>query len=146
MARGAVVIATCSANNKEFVRSLGADQVIDYKSERFEDLVNDVDLVFDLVAGNTQERSWSVLKDGGTMVSTLARPSERQAQMHHAHAMNYIAHPDAAELGQIAHLITEKKVHPHVEARLPLQEAAAAHRKMEREHPRGKVVLEVSGA
>jgi NADPH:quinone reductase-like Zn-dependent oxidoreductase len=78
-ARGAVVIATCSANNKEFVRSLGADQVIDYKSERFEDLVNDVDLVFDLVAGNTQERSWSVLKDGGTMVSTLARPSERQS-------------------------------------------------------------------
>jgi NADPH:quinone reductase-like Zn-dependent oxidoreductase len=143
-AQGAYVITTCSANDKEFVRSLGADEAIDYKSERFEDLVTDVDLVFDLVAGDTQERSWAVLKDGGTMVSTLAKPSERQARTHHARGMNYLAQPNSEELAQIAHLITEKKVHPHVEARLPLREAAAAHRKLEKDHPRGKVVLEVS--
>jgi len=142
-ARDAVVITTCSANDKDFVRSLGADQVIDYKAERFEDLVSEVDLVFDLVAGDAQERSWAVLKDGGTMISTLARPSERQAHQHHARAMNYVAKPNAEELGEIAHLITERKVHPHVEARLPLQEVQAAHRKLENEHPRGKIVLEM---
>ena len=99
--------------------------------------------MFDLIGGDTQERSWTVLKDGGTLVSTLAKPSERQAQIHHARAMNYLAHPDAAELGEIVHLIAEKKVHPHVETRLPLEAAAEAHRKMEHGHPRGKVVLEV---
>jgi NADPH:quinone reductase-like Zn-dependent oxidoreductase len=142
-ARDAIVITTCSADDKDFVRSLGADQAIDYKAERFEDLVSDVDLVFDLVAGDAQERSWAVLKDGGTMVSTLAKPSERQAQQHHARAMNYVATPNGSELGQIAHLITEKKVRPYVAARLPLQQVQAAHRKLESEHPRGKVVLEV---
>jgi NADPH:quinone reductase-like Zn-dependent oxidoreductase len=143
-ARGAFVATTCSANDKEFVRSLGADQAIDYKSERFEDLVGEVDLVFDLVSGDAQERSWSVLKDGGTLVSTLSKPSERQAQIHHARAMNYVAHPDGEELAQIAHLITERKVHPHVELKMPLQEVQAAHRKLENDHPRGKVVLEVA--
>jgi NADPH:quinone reductase-like Zn-dependent oxidoreductase len=140
---GAFVATTCSANDEEFVRSLGADQVIDYKSERFEDAVREVDLVFDLVSGDAQERSWSVLKDGGTLVSTLSKPSERQAQIHHARAMNYVAHPDGAELAQIAHLITEKKLRPHVDLKVPLQEVQAAHRKLENEHPRGKVVLEV---
>jgi NADPH:quinone reductase-like Zn-dependent oxidoreductase len=57
--------------------------------------------------------------------------------------MNYVATPNGSELGQIAHLITEKKVRPYVAARLPLQQVQAAHRKLESEHPRGKVVLEV---
>ncbi len=140
---GAYVITTCSADDKEFVRSLGADEAIDYRAERFEDRVSEVDMVFDLIGGDTQERSWSVLKDGGTLVSTLAKPSERQAQIHHARAMNYMAQPDAAELGEIVHLITEKKVHPHVDTRLPLEDVAEAHRKVEHGHPRGKVVLEV---
>ena len=142
-AHDAYVITTCSADDKEFVRSLGADEAIDYRSERFEDRVSEVDLVFDLIGGDTQERSWSVLKDGGTLVSTLAKPSGRQAQIHHARAMNYMAQPDAAELGEIVHLITEKKVHPHVEACLPLEQVAEAHRQAEHGHPRGKVVLEV---
>jgi NADPH:quinone reductase-like Zn-dependent oxidoreductase len=140
---GAYVITTCSADDKAFVLSLGADEAIDYRGERFEDRLSEVDMVFDLIGGDTQERSWSVLKDGGTLVSTLAKPSERQAQIHHARAMNYMAHPDAAELGEIVHLIAEKKVHPHVEARLPLEDVAEAHRKVEYGHPRGKVVLEV---
>jgi NADPH:quinone reductase-like Zn-dependent oxidoreductase len=140
---GAYVITTCSADDKEFVLSLGADEAIDYRSERFEDRLSEVDMVFDLLGGDTQERSWSVLKDGGTLVSTLAKPSERQAQIHHARAMNYMAHPDAAELGEIVHLIAEKKVHPHVEMRLPLEDVAEAHRKAEHGHPRGKVVLEM---
>jgi NADPH:quinone reductase-like Zn-dependent oxidoreductase len=73
-AKGATVCTTVSAQDEDFVRSLGADEVVDYKSERFEDKVHDVDLVFDLVAGDTQERSWAVLKDGRALISTLARP------------------------------------------------------------------------
>jgi NADPH:quinone reductase-like Zn-dependent oxidoreductase len=142
-AHGAYVITTCSADDKDFVLALGADEAIDYRSERFEDRISEVDLVFDLIGGDTQERSWAVLKDGGAMISTLAKPSERQAQIHQARATNYVAQPDAAELGEIAHLITARKVHPHVEARIPLDHVAEAHRKAEHGHPRGKVVLEI---
>jgi NADPH:quinone reductase-like Zn-dependent oxidoreductase len=143
-AQGAYVITTCSAEDMDFVRSLGADEAIDYHKERFEDRITEVDLVFDLIGGDTQERSWAVLKEGGAMVSTLAKPSERQAQIHHARAAtNYMAQPDAGELGEIAHLITTNKVHPHVEARIPLDHVAEAHRKAEHGHPRGKIVLEI---
>ena len=138
------MFTTVSAQDKEFARSLGADQAIDYKGERFEELVSDVDLVFDLVAGDAQERSWSVLKEGGTMVSTLAKPSESQARAHHAHATNYIAHPDALELRAIADLIDDGKLRPVVEATYPLEEAGAAQLQLEREHVPGKVVLEIS--
>jgi NADPH:quinone reductase-like Zn-dependent oxidoreductase len=143
-AQGGYVITTCSADDKDFVMSLGADEAIDYHKERFEDRITEVDLVFDLIGGDTQERSWTVLKEGGAMVSTLAKPSERQAQIHHARtATNYVAHPDAAELGEIAHLITTHKVHPHVDARIPLDHVAEAHEKAEHGHPRGKIVLEI---
>ncbi len=143
-AHGARVSTTVAAEDKDFVRSLGADQAIDYRGERFEDLVSDVDLVFDLVAGDTQERSWAVLKDGGTMVSTLSKPSDTLARAHHAHATNYVAHPDATELRAIADLIDDGKVRPVVEATYPLEDAGAAQSQLEREHVPGKVVLEIS--
>jgi NADPH:quinone reductase-like Zn-dependent oxidoreductase len=143
-AKGATVCTTVSSQDMEFARSLGADEVVDYKTERFEEKVHDVDLVFDLVAGDTQERSWSVLKDGGTMISTLAKPSDIKAREHHARATNYVAHPDGAELAEIARLVDAGKVKPCVLATYPLDDAAAAQQRLEREHPHGKVVLQVS--
>lgn len=75
-AKGAHVATTASEQDLEFVRSLGADVAIDYRNQRFEDEVQNIDLVFDLIAGETQERSWAVLREGGTLVSTL--PSRRR--------------------------------------------------------------------
>lgn len=143
-AKGATVCTTVSAQDGPFVRSLGADEVIDYRSERFEEKLHDVDLVFDLVAGDTQERSWSVLKDGGTMISTLAKPSDARAREHHARATNYMAHPDGAELREIGELIDSGKVKPHIDATYPLERAADAQRRVEGQHTQGKVVLQVS--
>jgi NADPH:quinone reductase-like Zn-dependent oxidoreductase len=77
------------------------------------------------------------------MVSTLAQPSDSQAQAHHAHATNYVAHPDAEELRAIADLIDDGKLRPVIEATYPLEEAAAAQQQLEREHVPGKVVLEI---
>jgi NADPH:quinone reductase-like Zn-dependent oxidoreductase len=142
--RGANVSSTGSAEDKEFLRLLGADQAVDYKSERFEEVVHDVDLVFDLVAGDTQERSWNVLKDGGTLISTLARPSEVKAREHQARATNYIAQPDAAELTEIGQLIAAGKVKPYIEATFPFEEAATALLRLEGRHTQGKIVLEMS--
>jgi NADPH:quinone reductase-like Zn-dependent oxidoreductase len=143
-ARGATVIATCSAQDVDFVKSLGASEVIDYNAQRFEDVVRDVDLVFDLVAGETQDRSWTVLKDGGALVSTLKEPDKRKAAEKHARAVHYMAHPDGAELAEIGRLIDEGRVTPQIARVFPLAAAAQAERALEQEHVRGKIVLEVA--
>jgi len=142
-AKGATVVTTVATQDVEFVRHLGADQVIDYTRERFEDEVQDVDLVLDLIAGETQERSWAVLKDGGTMISSLARPSAAKAREHQAHAENFVAHPDRAELIEIGRLIDEGRVHPHVSAVFELKQAAEAQAQLEHRHAQGKVVLQM---
>jgi NADPH:quinone reductase-like Zn-dependent oxidoreductase len=114
----------------EFVRSLGADQVID-KAEPFERRIADVDLVFDLVNGDTQERSWAVLKQGGTMISTLTKPSEERAKTRAARAEHYMAQPDADELREIGALIDAGKVRPHIQAvfRYPMLERRSSSSK-----------------
>jgi NADPH:quinone reductase-like Zn-dependent oxidoreductase len=142
--RGANVSTTSSAEDRDFVRLLGADQAVDYKSDKFEEVVHDVDLVFDLVAGDTQERSWDVLKDGGTLISTLAKPSEMKAREHHARAANYMAQPNAAELAEIGRLIAAGKVKPYIEATFPLEDARLALQRLEQRHTQGKIVLELN--
>ena len=79
--RGATVIGTAS-DNIDFLRELEVDQAINYATTRFEDVVSDVDVVLDTVGGDTQERSWSVLKPGGILVSSVQPPSEEEAQAH----------------------------------------------------------------
>jgi NADPH:quinone reductase-like Zn-dependent oxidoreductase len=142
-AKGATVATTVATEDVEFVKHLGADEVIDYTRERFEEKVHDVDLVLDLIAGETQERSWAVLKDGGTMISSLAQPSEAKAREHHARAERFVAHPDRAELIEIGRLIDDGRVHPHVSAVFELKEAAEAQAQLERHHAQGKVVLQM---
>ena len=143
-AKGATVLATAAGDDLDFVRSLGAEVAIDYKAQRFEDLARDIDLVFDLIAGETQRRSWSVLKPGGILVSTLQKPDEQEAQRHRARGTNYMAKPNGAQLGEIARLIDAGKVRPVVAATMPLAEAARAQELLEREHIRGKVVLTIA--
>ena len=142
--RGANVSTTSSAEDRDFMRLLGADQAVDYKSDKFEEVVHDVDLVFDLVAGDTQERSWHVLKDGGALISTLAKPSEMKAREHHARATNYMAQPNAGELAEIGRLIAAGKVKPYIEATFPLEEAGLALQRLEQRHTQGKIVLELN--
>lgn len=142
--RGATVATTVSAGDIEFARTLGADRVIDYRAERFEDVVGDVDLVFDLVGGDTQARSFRVLKRGGMLVSTLAKPSEEEAAKRGVRVANYVAQPNGHELDEIGRLIDSGKVRPHVEAVYPLAEVRAAQQRLEREHAQGKVVLKVA--
>jgi NADPH:quinone reductase-like Zn-dependent oxidoreductase len=142
-ARGARVSTTVSNHDLEFVRELGADQAID-AAGRFEDEVGGVDLVFDLVGGETQDRSWAVLKHGGTMVSTLSQPSAAQAKAHSVHAEHYMAAPNAQELGQIGALLDAGKLRPHIAAVFRLEDVAAAQRQLESQHNRGKIVLHVA--
>ncbi|HEY3729902.1 MAG TPA: NADP-dependent oxidoreductase [Steroidobacteraceae bacterium] len=142
-AKGATVATTVSKDDVDFARELGADQAIDYTSERFEDSVQDIDLVFDLVAGETQDRSWAVIKHGGTMISTLAKPSDEKARDHGARAQNYQAQPNADELKQITTLIDQGKVKPHIQAVFPFTEIPEAQQHLEHSHVQGKIVVEL---
>jgi NADPH:quinone reductase-like Zn-dependent oxidoreductase len=143
-AKGGVVLTTASGSDLDFVRELGADEVIDYKAERFEDRMSDVDLVFDLVAGDTQDRSWGVLKEGGILVSTLGQPPAEKAAQHNVQAAGYRAQPNPAQMREIGRLIDDGQVRVVVDRVFPLTEAAAAQDYLEQEHVRGKVVLRVS--
>ena len=142
--QGAEVIATASADNLEWVKSLGADHVIDYKAGRFEDEVHDVDLVYDLVGGETRARSWSVLKAHGRLVNTTHDGDiAAEAAAHHRRGTSYMAHPDSGQLAQVAQMADEGRLQVMVARAFPLQDAAAAHDYLQNGHPRGKVVLEV---
>lgn len=140
--KGANIAATASHKDLDFVRTLGAQEAIDYKNERFEEKVHDVDLVFDLVGGETQARSLAVLKPGGILVSTLQAPDKEKLRQHGVRGTNYMAKPNSAELADICRLISMGKVNPVISGRFPLEEAAKAQTELEHGHVIGKIVLD----
>ncbi len=143
-ARGAKVITTVSGRDLEFAREIGADQAIDYKAERFEDVAGKVDMVFDLVGGDTQKRSWSALKRGGILVSTLGQPRPQEPAQHNLRAAGYTAQPNGAQLGEIGRLIDSGKVKAVIDATFVLADARQAQERQQQGHPRGKIVLEIA--
>jgi NADPH:quinone reductase-like Zn-dependent oxidoreductase len=138
---GARVLATASARNQEFVSLLGADEVIDYGATRFEDVADDVDVVLDTVGGETQERSFGVLKEQGRLISVVGEPSQGLAAANNVRAQLLIAKPDGELLGRICKMLDLGEVAPTVEVVLPLAEARRAHELIESGHTRGKIVL-----
>jgi NADPH:quinone reductase-like Zn-dependent oxidoreductase len=142
-AKGAHVITTVSTANVEFVRELGADVVIDYKKQPFEQAVRELDMVFDLIDGETRERSWALLKNGGILVSTLTEPSQQKAREHGVRATRYTVQANGDELKEIAQLIDAGKVKPFVAETFPLDRAADALRSVETGHSKGKTVIAI---
>jgi NADPH:quinone reductase-like Zn-dependent oxidoreductase len=140
-AKGARVLTTVSTDNVEFARGLGADLVIDYKTQRFEEEVQDLDMIFDLIDGETRERSWRLLKPGGILVSTLTEPSQATAIRHGVRALRYTVVANGGELAEIADLVVSGKVKPHVQKTFRLDEAAQAMAAVEHGGSVGKIVL-----
>jgi NADPH:quinone reductase-like Zn-dependent oxidoreductase len=140
-AKGARVLTTVSTDNVEFARGLGADVVIDYKRQRFEDQAQDLDMVFDLIDGETRQRSWKLLKRGGVLVSTLTEPSQETANRHGVRALRYTVEANGSELAEIADLVVSGKVKPHVQKTFRLEEATQAMAAVEHGGSLGKIVL-----
>ncbi len=136
--RGARVTATASAHNLGFVRELGADEAIDYRAQRFEAVVHDVDVVFDTVGGDTLTRSWGVLRPGGRMI-TIAASAEQTAEQRVRDAF-FIVEPNRAQLARVATMIDAGELRTIAGAVFPLAEARNAYR---HKPQRGKVVLGV---
>jgi len=142
--KGAHVVGTASERNHAFLRELGADEVIDYTKTNFEEVVRDVDVVLDTLAGQTRDRSWNVLKKDGILVSILGQPSPDDAAQHGVRAAGVFVEPNQAQLGEIAKLVDSGKLRPIIETVLPLAQAARAHEMNQTLHTRGKIVLQVA--
>ncbi|MCC9305847.1 NADP-dependent oxidoreductase [Kitasatospora sp. RB6PN24] len=142
--RGAHVIALAGAARHDFVRGLGADEVVDSRAVDFSEVLSDVDVVFDSNAEG--EKSLKVLRPGGILVTVLEHGNPELAEKVTAAGRRFIGvsvEPDYAALEAIAALVDEGRIRPHVSAVLPLEEAGKAHALIESGHTQGKIVLTV---
>jgi NADPH:quinone reductase-like Zn-dependent oxidoreductase len=142
---GVQTIATVATDDISFVRNLGANTVIDYRIQHFEEQVRNADAVIDLVGGETQTRSFQVLRRGGKLVSAVSRPDQHLAQRYGVEATFFLVNVTSQYLTEIAHLVDGGKLRINVGAVLPLANAREAHFMLERRRPqpKGKIVLAV---
>ena len=142
--KGATVYATAGKDDLDWVRELGADTVIDYQNAHFEDKAKDADLVFDLIGGETQTRSFEVIKPGGALIATAQPPAPDAGKAKNIRAEMMNAKPTTAIYEQIAALIDSGKIKTFVGAAFPLSEIKQAHELSQRGHVRGKIVLNIA--
>ena len=146
--RGAYAVGTASAENRDFLLRLGANEVIDYRQAQFEQAVRDVDVVLDTIGGETRERSWQVLKPTGILVSLPGPIPESEGAAHGKRGgrrgVFFIVRPDREQLGRIAALIDSGAIRPVIAETIPLAKARQAFERGVAGHTRGKLVLQVT--
>jgi NADPH:quinone reductase-like Zn-dependent oxidoreductase len=134
---GATVIATAGGDDEAYLNSIGASRVIDYREEQFEKVLREkVDVVFDLVGGETQKRSFLVLKERGHLVSAVQPVSQEEAAMHHVSGVMMRLAPSGDVLGKIGRLLEEGTIGPDVATVYELQDAAQAWKDIAEKLPR----------
>ncbi len=142
--KGAKVYATAGKDDLEWARELGADTVIDYQNARFEDSAKDVDLVFDLIGGETQTRSFAVIKSGGALIATAQPPAPDAGKDRNIRAEMMDMKPATAALKQVIDLLSEGKIKTFIGATFPLAETRQAQELSQNGHVRGKIVLNIA--
>lgn len=140
---GAHVATTVSDHDVEFVKQIGADEVIDYRAEKFEDKLSEYDAVYDTVGGETALRSFQVLKQGGVLVSMLGDITSDLAKEKGITSIGQSTHVTTERLNRLAELIDTKKVKAQIDKTFPLESLVEAFDIVENAHPRGKVVIKV---
>src|SRR5215831_3918306 len=140
-AKGAYVIGTGSGRNEEFLRKLGTDEFVDYKKAKLEDKISAVDLVFDTVGGDTQERAFQTLKRGGFLVSTVSPPSAEKAKEFGITVAMIAVRPNSHQLAEINRLLGSGKLKVRIATVLPLADVKKAHQMSASGHADGKIIL-----
>jgi NADPH:quinone reductase-like Zn-dependent oxidoreductase len=145
---GVRTIATAAVKDVPFLRNLGASSVIDFATQRFEEHVRDADAVIDLVGGETQTRSFQVLRRGGQLISAVSPPDQQLAQSRGVNAAFFLVNVTSDYLRQIGELLDRDELRTHVGAVLPLADGREAHLMLEhlRPQPKGKIVLAVGAS
>jgi NADPH:quinone reductase-like Zn-dependent oxidoreductase len=141
---GAYVIGTVSTMNIAAARKLGTDEVIDHNNMRFEELVEEADLVFDTAGGDRLERSSSVVRRGGRLVSVATEPSQELAAAHGYTAIYFVVSPNGGQLAELAQLVDQGKLLSAIDKVFPLTRAREAFERSLIPHTAGKIVLRIS--
>ncbi len=140
---GAFVATTVKSEDKEFVRQLGADEIVDYTTQNFEDILQDFDAVLDTVGGETYKKSFKVLKNNGTIVSMLEQPDSNLMKQYGVKAIFQFTETTNERLTKLAQWIDQNNIKVNVEKTFPLAETAKALEYQKDNHPRGKVVITI---
>lgn len=140
---GAHVTTTSTAADMEFVKSLGADEVIDYKTQDFAAMLSDMDAVYDTVGGETNQKSYGILKPGGVLVSMVMPVDEALVAEHDIKYTYQFTKVTTDRLQEVAKLIDAGNLKINVDKVFPLENAAEALEYLKTDHPRGKVVIKV---
>src|SRR6476469_122375 len=143
-ARAAKVIATASNTNQDFIKEMGADVAVDYTKTKFEEVAKDVDVVLDMVGGETLKRSYGVVKMGGIIVSIADDVDQKELDAHGIRGVAFRCEPKQSVLEDLAKLIDAKKITPVVSQTFPLSEVAKAQEQIATRHTHGKIVLQVA--
>jgi len=141
---GAYVIGTATGKDIQTVKSMGANEVIDYTTTDYANSLKDIDLAIDLVGGTAYDGLWKILKKGGTLLSTTMQPSPEKAKEYGVHASFVFTTPDKTVLEKISEMVNEGKLIPAVGITLPLSEAVRAHQLMDSHAVSGKIILEMN--
>jgi alcohol dehydrogenase len=140
---GAYVTTTANSDDKQFVQDIGADKVIDYKTQSFEELLNDYDAVFDTIGGETYTKSFKVLKKDGIIVSMLEHPNSELMQHFGVKAIFQFTQVNNDRLARLAQWVDKNNLKINIDKTFILDEAAKALDYVKDVHPRGKIVLEL---
>lgn len=142
---GAYVVATARKHNVEFLKSLGADEVIDYKKQDFEKVLTEFDFVLDSLGGENQEKSFTVLKEGGKLASIVSEPNQEKAKQKNIKSGNVWLVPNGQQLEKIANLLGQNKLRVIIGHKFPFSEEGIkeAHALSESHHAKGKIVIQI---
>jgi len=141
--RGAHIATTVRANDMQYVKELGADEIIDYQTQNFDDLLHDYDAVYDNVGGETYTRSFKILKKGGIIVSMLEQPNQQLMEQFGVKAIFQFTQVNRERLTKLAQWVDQNNIRVNVDRAFPLEEAGKALDYQKDVHPRGKVVVEI---
>lgn len=140
---GAYVATTAKGSDKDFVTSLGADEVIDFETQKFDEILSDIDAVFDTVGGETYARSFNILKSGGTVISMLEQPNQQLMTDHDVTALPMSSKVHTDSLDRLAQLVNDGTIKPQIDSEYSLDQAVDAFKKLETGSPKGKVVIKI---
>ena len=140
---GAYVATTASKSEADYVKALGADEIIDYESQKFEEVLKEYDAVYDTVGGETYIRSYKVLKEGGVLVSMIEKPTFALNQQYNVKAISQNTELNTDRLITLKHLVERGVVKVHIDKIFTLDESGEALLHLKKNHPRGKVVIRV---
>lgn len=141
---GAYVATTVSKESEAYVKELGADEVIDYKTQDFSEMLKDFDAVYDTVGGETYTKSFLVLKKGGIIVTMVAQPTEALDIQYGVKTIGQVTKVTTEKLERLAKLVDDKTITVHIEKTFPLEQTREAFTFLETQHPRGKVVVSLT--